>query len=90
MLSRGLFNWFDCAPPSKPILVKFYPGKGYYEGEFSGQQRDGLGVMIWLDGSIYQGEWKNDMHHGRGRIIHPDGDIYDGEWKQGKANGQGA
>ena len=42
--------------------------------------RHGLGVMVWLDGSIYQGEWLNNEHHGRGRIMHPDGDIYDGEW----------
>ena len=46
----------------------------------SGLMRHGLGVMVWLDGSIYQGEWQENEHHGRGRIIHPDGDIYDGEW----------
>jgi hypothetical protein len=23
-------------------------------------EKEGLGVMVWPDGSIYEGEWKND------------------------------
>ena len=43
-------------------------------------KRDGIGVMIWPDGSRYDGQWKNDLPNGYGRLIHADGDIYIGHW----------
>eukprot|EP00826_Nyctotherus_ovalis_P018707 TRINITY_DN1563_c0_g4_i3.p1 TRINITY_DN1563_c0_g4~~TRINITY_DN1563_c0_g4_i3.p1 ORF type:complete len:311 (-),score=106.52 TRINITY_DN1563_c0_g4_i3:49-981(-) len=52
-------------------------------------ERDGNGVMIWIDGSRYDGTWKENKASGRGRLIHADGDVYDGEWKDDKAHGKG-
>ena len=51
--------------------------------------REGMGKIIWPDGSVYEGWWKNDKANGRGRLVHADGDVYDGEWKNDKAHGIG-
>jgi len=53
------------------------------------KERDGKGVMIWLDGSRYDGYWNSDKTHGKGRLIHANGDVYTGDWQEGKANGKG-
>jgi len=64
-----------------------------YRGQWRVDKRkstwEGLGTIIYPDGSKYQGMTKKGKFEGRGRMIHANGDIYQGEWKEGKANGQG-
>ena len=50
---------------------------------------DGIGVMIWQNGSKYEGSWTYSMANGHGRLIHSDGDMYEGEWLNDKTNGKG-
>lgn len=52
-------------------------------------KRDGIGRVVWSDGSCYEGEWKDDKSFGIGKLIHADGDIYEGEFSNDKANGKG-
>ena len=52
-------------------------------------ERDGNGVMVWVDGSRYDGMWKDGKANGYGRLLHTDGDVYEGDWKNDKANGKG-
>lgn len=51
--------------------------------------RDGIGLMIWPDGSRYDGNWSENRASGQGRLIHADGDVYEGEWLNDKAHGEG-
>ena len=62
-----------------------------YKGQWekNKNERHGLGIQVWSDGSMYQGHWKNDKANGKGRLIHADGDIYEAEWRDDKAHGQG-
>jgi len=39
-------------------------------------QRDGLGVQLWPDGSKYEGMWKDGKCSGKGRMTHANGDVY--------------
>jgi hypothetical protein len=52
-------------------------------------KKEGVGVMIYPNGTTYEGVFKNDISNGQGRIVHPNGDIYEGEFLEGKANGFG-
>ena len=53
---------------------------------------EGMGVMLYTDGSIYEGFWKADKYHGRGRTIWSSGSCYEGNWakelKEGKGTSQ--
>lgn len=61
-----------------------------YQGQWNQQKNfEGLGTIIFSDGSKYQGQTKNGLFHGKGRMTHANGDVYQGEWKEGKANGFG-
>ena len=62
-----------------------------YWGQWSQnlKTRTGLGMFVWLDGSLYEGQWRNGRSHGVGRLIHVNGDVYQGEWQFNTANGRG-
>lgn len=40
--------------------------------------KDGLGILIWQDGSKYQGQFNMDQMKGLGRMIQGNGSIYQG------------
>ena len=50
---------------------------------------EGIGIIIFPDGSTYHGQTKHGRFNGKGRMTHANGDIYQGEWKDGKAQGNG-
>ena len=50
-----------------PLLT--YSDGGYYEGEWVGGVRQGVGVIMYQNNNIYEGEWVDDLRHGRGRYI---------------------
>lgn len=73
----------------RPMVV--LENKTKYEGFWNTKtnERDGMGVLIWPDGSIYEGYWKNNKANGKGRLIHADKDVYIGDWLNDKAHGNG-
>ena len=63
---------------------------GYtYSGEFKNNKKDGIGTIIWKDGSKYQGQFKNNQMNGYGMIEYPEKNYYQGEIKKGKMEGYG-
>ena len=64
-------------------------GHYIYEGEFQNNKKQGLGTIIWEDGSKYQGEFKNNQMNGIGMIQFPEKNSYQGEIKNGKMDGFG-
>ena len=38
--------------------------------------KDGLGVLVWQDGSKYQGQFRQDKMEGSGRMTQANGSIY--------------
>lgn len=61
----------------------------FYDGQWLGNQRDGLGTQTWPDGAKYEGEWRNNKATGRGRFTHGDGDEYIGDWRNNLGHGSG-
>ena len=54
-----------------------------YQGQVKNGKPDGLGVIIYSDGSMYVGRWKNGIREGQGSQIHKGGGKYSGSWKNG-------
>jgi hypothetical protein len=62
--------------------------KSQYEGEWTGDVREGYGVQIWDDGSRFEGNifflyleiglWIDDKVNGRGRFKFGSGEQYEG------------
>jgi hypothetical protein len=67
-----------------------YPNGDAYEGEWSGDVREGFGVQRYAKGDVYEGEWMTDKMHGKGILLHADGSSYEGIWEHGqKIEGHG-
>ena len=54
-----------------------------YKGEVKNGKPNGLGVIIYTDGSKYVGRWNNGIREGQGSQIHKGGGKYSGSWKNG-------
>ena len=52
-----------------------------YQGQVKYGIPNGLGIIIYLDGSTYVGGWKNGKYNGQGTFTKPDGTKYIGSWK---------
>ena len=74
---------------AKPATI--LPNKCKYDGQWNEKtgQKDGMGMLIWPDGTLYEGFWKNDRQNGFGRMIRTDRDAYTGEWLDDQAQGKG-
>jgi len=68
----------------KSVLGRMFTGD-YDENN----NRTGLGILKWPDGTCYTGYHKDNFMNGFGIKDHVNGDIYKGEWKADKANGKG-
>lgn len=51
-----------------------------YDGEFSHDCKEGLGVLYLSNGDRFEGEFRADMVHGRGTYIFLNGRQVTGEW----------
>jgi hypothetical protein len=60
-----------------------------YEGEFSNNRRNGVGVLVWSSGTMYAGQFTDNLRSGSGIETYPDGRRYEGKWVNGKYNDQG-
>ena len=54
-----------------------------YQGQVKDGKPNGLGVIIYTDGSKYVGRWKSGIREGQGSQIHKGGGKYSGSWKNG-------
>lgn len=60
-----------------------------YDGYWKNSKYNGLGTMIWYNGSRYEGQWLDGKLHGYGEYTFPDGDRYEGGWENDKRHGSG-
>lgn len=61
----------------------------YYDGEWVSGIRQGMGTMMWNDGSWYKGGWKNGSRHGKGEFHYSNGNKFVGIFNEGKRHGEG-
>ena len=72
------------------IGAEYSEEEGYtYYGEFKNNKKDGIGTLIWKDGSKYQGQFINNRINGYGMMEFPGKKFYQGEMKNGKMDGYG-
>jgi hypothetical protein len=70
---------------SRKFCYKYdYQIGGEYTGEWRGGFRDGIGTMIWPDGSRYEGYWLFGKPAETGTFTYHDGQSFTGEWKNDK------
>ncbi len=60
------------------ISYKVKNGYDIYEGFFSGDKKNGKGIMTYADGNIYDGEFENDLKSGNGVLTYAEGDVFEG------------
>lgn len=66
-------------------------GENIYEGNFKKGLPNGVGTMVYTDGSIYIGSWKNGVKQGKGKysyMLDAKDSIQEGIWKKGKFVGK--
>ena len=54
-----------------------------YVGDVKNGEPNGLGVIIYTDGSKYVGRWRNGKRNGQGTFTFSDGRKYIGDYKDG-------
>ena len=60
-----------------------------YEGQYTNGQRNGLGTIVYGDGSVYYGFWKSDKKDGQGIFIFNNGNYFVGTFKEDMPDGEG-
>ena len=78
-----LYRWGECC---NDFVWRGFGDKDThpkYKGEVKDGKPNGLGVIIYTDGSKYVGRWKNGIREGQGSQIHKGGGKYSGSWKNG-------
>lgn len=66
------------------------PCKDFYDGEYSKDQKEGFGKVVYSNGDVYAGNWRKNMRHGHGLYNYVNlGLKYDGDWENNSKNGTG-
>ena len=60
-----------------------------YDGDWSNNNKDGFGEMIYVNKAKYVGNWENNLRCGKGIIYYNNKFKYDGEFKNNKREGNG-
>ena len=61
-----------------------------YYGQHREFAKEGIGKMVYLDGTVYEGAWETDRKSGQGRLVYSEtGNVYVGEFVDGKRSGRG-
>ena len=47
----------------------------YFEGQFEGDKRDGVGFMYLRDGRVYSGLYRADLEEGIGEFLNSSKDV---------------
>ena len=74
---------------TKVVINDAKNDNGYYFGAMVNNYFEGLGIMIFQDGSIYLGEWKNGWPRGLGIYIFNENSYYIGMVNNSLLNGNG-
>ena len=82
--SRKTGDWI-AGKLSQTLVDKQIP-EGHYHGYVKDEKPDGLGKMVYANGTSYQGLWKSGLWEGEGLYINDKDSIY-GVWKEGKICG---
>ena len=61
-----------------------------YEGDWSGDTRQGQGKCQFANGDCYDGAWQSDVREGVGDLTYANGDSYSGEWHTDMRWGKGS
>lgn len=68
--------------------ITYFNGDSY-EGNWSEDKPDGLGIYRWRDGGWYEGEFAEGKMNGKGKRVYSSGNVYVGEFVGGKKQGRG-
>ncbi len=64
--------------------------KALYKGEIVEAKRNGLGVMIYEQGTrLYEGQWRGDQRNGHGYERYKNDNTYLGDFQNNKPEGKG-
>ena len=63
--------------------------RGMYTGMFVNSHKQGIGEMVYEDGSFYKGMWNKGEREGDGFFMNAIGDTFSGLWKQDTKHGEG-
>lgn len=81
-------SWMNGVRHGRGVLVD---ENGVYEGEFSKDERSGLGTQKAPDGSHYTGGWKHGFRAGPGEYYYaPDDTVYEGIFLHDRLQGKGS
>jgi hypothetical protein len=65
------------------------PNEEVYEGTWIYDLQNGLGSMVWSDGSKYEGQWVKGKITGYGKMTYVNGDVFSGDWMDAVKQGKG-
>jgi hypothetical protein len=65
------------------------PNGDRYEGDLTGDTRNGAGTYLFASGDRYDGNFVNNQFHGKGTLTSVNGEVYAGEFERGVKHGQG-
>jgi hypothetical protein len=65
------------------------PYEGEYSGNFTDNQRQGMGELLCKTGVKYIGNFSQDLVEGQGQAYFPGGEIYRGWFSDGRFEGEG-
>lgn len=68
---------------------KYQFENGVYEGNFTNNQPNGKGVLVYDNGDKYEGDFLNGQRHGKGVLYFADKQIYEGDFKNDEKTGKG-
>ncbi len=88
----GTFTGYSGANdrPLTNRCVQTFDNGSRYDGVCSGnQQPNGIGTMVWRDGTRYEGNWVNGVMQGYGVMTWPNGARYSGGYANGRRQGRG-
>jgi hypothetical protein len=71
----------------QPVYIR--SSQSVYIGQFKAKVREGLGLLIYPDGSFYEGQFANDLPNGAGIAYYDDVSCYIGQFRDGLKQGPG-
>ena len=66
-----------------------FPNGDRYEGELTGDTRNGAGIYWFVNGDRYDVNFVNNRFHGKGTLTSVSGEVYSGDFERGIKHGQG-
>jgi hypothetical protein len=78
------------SPSKSPVKLSPVPTNDFYDGEYSKNQKEGNGKVVYSNGDEYSGSWRKNLRHGAGTYFYKALNLsYDGDWDNNSRNGNG-